>query len=124
MLLHIESWVHAVYIFLIQLFPQELAGFSKTLEMHNFPLPEEFDHIIHIRVVTQTQNVVIGYPCLLLWTCIIITNKSEQKTESKPNFSTNIKLSRTYIRNVFLIQKELHHYSTMIITYEALQLGL
>ena len=34
--------------------------------MDDLPLPQEFDHIIHIRIIRQPQNVVIGDPCLLL----------------------------------------------------------
>lgn len=65
--LQIYRWVHIVYIFCIQLFPEQLAGFPKTLEMHDLPLPKEFDHVVHIRVIAEPQDVVIGDPCFLLW---------------------------------------------------------
>ena len=34
--------------------------------MHDLPLPEEFDDIVHIRVVGKPENVVICHPGLLL----------------------------------------------------------
>ena len=34
--------------------------------MHNFPLPQEFNHVIHVWVVAEPQNVVIGDPGFLL----------------------------------------------------------
>ena len=65
--LDIEGRVHKVHILLIQLLPQQLHCLTKALEVHDLPLPEELDHVIHIRVIGQPQNVVIGDPCLLLW---------------------------------------------------------
>ena len=35
--------------------------------MNDLPLSEELDYIVHIRIITQAQDVVIGDPCLLLW---------------------------------------------------------
>ena len=64
--LHIHSGVHEIYVFLIQFFPQQLDGFTEPLEMHNFPFPQEFDDIVHIRVVGKPENVVICHPGLLL----------------------------------------------------------
>lgn len=65
--LHIKCRVHIVYIFLIELFPQQFDGFSEALEVDNLPLPEELDGIIDIRVIRKPQDVVIGDPSLLLW---------------------------------------------------------
>ena len=42
-----------IYILLIQLFPQKLNRLAESLEVDDLPFPEEFDHIIHIRVVTE-----------------------------------------------------------------------
>lgn len=63
---HIKSRIHKVYVLLIELFAQQLDSFTKTLEVHDLPLPKEFDYIIHIRVIRQPQNVVVGYACFLL----------------------------------------------------------
>ncbi len=65
--LHIKCRIHAVNILLIQLFAQKLDGFSKTLEVYNLPFPKEPDHIIHIRVIAEPEDVIIGHPGLLLW---------------------------------------------------------
>ena len=62
----IECRIHIVHIFLIQLLQQQLHGLSKTLEVNNLPLPQEFDHIVYIRVIGQPKNVVIGDSGLLL----------------------------------------------------------
>ena len=34
--------------------------------MDNLTLPEELDHIIHIRIVRQTQDIIVGHSGLLL----------------------------------------------------------
>ena len=65
--LQIDGRVHAVDIALIEFPPQQLDGLTKPLEVHDLPLPEKLDHIIHIRVVREPQDVVVGDPCLLLW---------------------------------------------------------
>lgn len=64
--LHIHCGIHIVHILLIQLFAQQLYGFAEPLEMHDLPFPQELDHIIHIRVVAEPKNVVIGDPRFLL----------------------------------------------------------
>ena len=40
--------------------------FAEALEVDDFPLAQELNHIVHIRIVTQPQNIVIGYAGLLL----------------------------------------------------------
>lgn len=41
--------------------------FTKALEVDNFALPQEADDVVHIRVVGETENVVVGESGLLLW---------------------------------------------------------
>ena len=65
--LQIDGRVHAVDISLIQLPAKKLDGLAEALEVDDLPLPEEFDDIVDIGIVTQPQNVVIGDPGLLLW---------------------------------------------------------
>ena len=72
-LLQIQSRIHIVHIFLVQLFPQELAGLTEPLEMDDFPFPEEPDHVIHIRVIAEPEDVVVGHPCFLLCCNLIRT---------------------------------------------------
>jgi hypothetical protein len=64
--LFVKSWIHAIDILLIQALSEKLHGFAKTLEVDNLPLPQEFDNIVHIWVVTKTQDIVIGDPGFLL----------------------------------------------------------
>jgi hypothetical protein len=35
--------------------------------MDDLPFPQETDHIVHIRVVGQAQNIIIGEAGFLLW---------------------------------------------------------
>ena len=65
-LLQILCRVHAVNIFLIQLLSKLLHGFSKSLEMYNFSLTEEFDNIVDIGIIGHTKDVIISDPGLLL----------------------------------------------------------
>ncbi len=67
LVLDIYGRVHIVNIFLVQLITQKLNGFSKALEMDNFPLPKEFNRVIHIGIIADAQDVIIGRPGFLLW---------------------------------------------------------
>ena len=64
--LHINCRIHKVYILPIQFLPQEFHGLAEPLEVDDFPLPEEANDIVDIRIVTDAQDVVIGHPCFLL----------------------------------------------------------
>lgn len=79
--LQIERGIHAINIFLVQLFPEELDAFSKALEVDYLPFPKKLYYISDIRVVDKAKDVVIGQPRLLLWcNCIsatFIRNSSE-----------------------------------------------
>ena len=81
--LHIERGIHIVNILLIQFFPEQLHGFSETLEMHDFPLPQELDHIIDIGIIRQSENVIVGDPSFLFWGVIINTTKKFRKFGNK-----------------------------------------
>ena len=56
---------------------------AEALEMNDFPFPEEFDHIVYIRIVAEPQNVVIGGPGLLLWHIGIKTTIIHRKIGNK-----------------------------------------
>ena len=47
-------------------FPSCTLCFAEALEMNDFPGPQEFDDIIDVRIVAETQNVVVGDTCFLL----------------------------------------------------------
>ena len=63
----IKSRVHMVYILSVQPLPEQLAGFAKALEMNDFPFPQELDHIVHIRIIAEPENIVISDSGFLLW---------------------------------------------------------
>lgn len=67
--LHINSRIHEVYILLIQFLPKKLHCLAETLEVDDLTLPEELDYIVYIRVIRQTQDVVVGHTGLL-FSCI------------------------------------------------------
>ena len=60
LLLHVKRGIHKVNIFLIQLLTKQLNGFAESLEMDDFPFPKELDHIIHIRIIAESENVIIS----------------------------------------------------------------
>ena len=70
---HIYRRIHEIYILFIQLVAQQLNCFAKTLEMNNFALSQELDDIIHIRVIGQTQNVIVSGSRFLLCCDLICT---------------------------------------------------
>ena len=65
--LHVKCWVHVVDVFLVELLTEQLNSLTKPLEMDDFTFPEELDDIVHIRIIAESQNIVIGDPCFLLW---------------------------------------------------------
>ena len=72
---HIYRRIHEIYILFIQLVAQQLNCFAKTLEMNNFALSQELDDIIHIRVIGQTQNVIVSGSRFLLCCDLICTTQ-------------------------------------------------
>ena len=34
--------------------------------MHNLPCPQELDSVVHIRVIGEAEDIVVGDACLLL----------------------------------------------------------
>lgn len=71
--LHIYCRIHEVNIPFIQLITQQLNCFAKTLEMDDFTLPQELDDIVYIRVIGQTQNVIVSGSRFLLCCYLICT---------------------------------------------------
>ena len=65
--LHIHRWIHIVYILLIQFFPKKLKGFTESLEVDDLTLAQEFDYVVHIRIIAQPKNVIVSDSCLLFW---------------------------------------------------------
>ena len=81
--LQIDGRVHGVDIALVQLPPQQVDGLAKPLEMDDLPFPEEFDDVVDVGIVGKSQNVVIGYSCLLLWHAAKLTTIKNTNFEDK-----------------------------------------
>ncbi len=64
--LFVKGGVGEVHIFLIHPLLGQRDSLTEALEVDNFPLPQEADHIVHVRVVGQAENVVVGKAGLLL----------------------------------------------------------
>ncbi len=41
--------------------------FTESLKVNDFPFPQEFDHIIYIRIIGEPQNIFIGDTGFLFW---------------------------------------------------------
>ena len=80
---HIEGRIHIIDVLLVQLFPEQLYSLSKTLEMHDFPLPQKLDHIVHIGIIRKPEDIIIGDTGFLLWGVIINTTKKFRKIGNK-----------------------------------------
>ena len=103
--LHIKCRVHIVYILFVQFFPQQFNGFAETLEMHDFPLPQELDHIVHIRIIGEPQNVVVSDSRFLFWHGKIIATKYILKFGNKRLISAILSSNSSYI-SVLLLRRQ------------------
>ena len=79
----VDGGVHGVDISLVQLPAQQLDGLAKPLEVDDLPLPQELDDIVHIRIIAEPENVVVGYSCLLLWHAAKLTTIKNTNFEDK-----------------------------------------
>ena len=55
--LFVEGRVHIVYILLVHFLLCLLDCFAESLEMHDLPLAQEADDVIHVRAVAETQAI-------------------------------------------------------------------
>ena len=62
----IEGWVADVEVFGVKVILRDAEGIAEALIMHDLALAEEFDHVVDVGVVRQTQDIVIGRARLLL----------------------------------------------------------
>ena len=67
--------------------------------MNNFPFPQEFDHIIHIRVIAEPQNVIVGCSGLLLWRSETLATIIHRNIGDKRLISTK---NKHYLHYTFL----------------------
>ena len=64
--LFVEGGVHIVDVLLVHLLPGQLQSLAEALEVHHFPGPQELDDVVHVRVVAEPQDVIVGGAGLLL----------------------------------------------------------
>ena len=50
-MLHVKGRIHGVHILLIQSLTKLLQRLTETLEVYNFTLTQELDHIIYIGII-------------------------------------------------------------------------
>ena len=62
----VKAGIEGIKVPAVQTFLEAAQGFTESLEMNDLPFPEEADGIAHIRLLHQTQNVVVGGAGFLL----------------------------------------------------------
>ena len=63
---HIKAWIKGIEVLCVKLFLNGAESFTKSLEMHDFTCPEEFNGICDFRYIPDNaQNVVIRAPGFL-----------------------------------------------------------
>ena len=62
----VKFWVKIIVVFSVQGILQVFQSFAKPLEMDDLPFTQKTDGRDHVRVVHQTQNIVIGGAGFLL----------------------------------------------------------
>ena len=67
----VEGGVGEIDVFGVHLVLAQPQTFAEALEVDDLPLPEEADDVVHVRVIGQAEDVVIGLPGLLLW-CVLV----------------------------------------------------
>ena len=63
----VKGWIKCVEIFGIQIFLNTAKSFSKALEVNDFPLPQELQHVVDVWIIADMQQVVVGGAGLLFW---------------------------------------------------------
>ena len=79
----VKAGVHKVEILLVHPFLGKAQTLAETLEVDDLPLPQELDDVVHIRVIAEPENVVVGYSCLLLWHAAKLTTIKNTNFEDK-----------------------------------------
>ena len=69
----VEGGVGEVDVFGVHALLAQAQALAKALEVDDLPLPQEADDVVHVRVVGQTEDVVIGDPGLLFCCAFVRT---------------------------------------------------
>ena len=68
----VEGRIHDIHVFLIHLLHSESQTLAKALVMDNLPLPQITDHVCHIRIVAEAQDIIVGDSGFLLGSQIFV----------------------------------------------------
>ena len=63
----INLWIVCVEVLRISLILNAAQTFPETLEMYDLTHSQETDRISNFRILDNTQNVIVGQTCFLLW---------------------------------------------------------
>ena len=63
----VKGGVGKIDVFGIHLLLTQPQALAKALEVDDLPLPQEADDVVHIGIIAETQNVIVGDPGLLFW---------------------------------------------------------
>ena len=66
-LLHIEFRIDCVEVFGVKVILNDSQPFAEALIVHDFALTQEADWVQDIRVVAETDDVIVGRAGFLLW---------------------------------------------------------
>ena len=105
--LPIECRIVGIEVLRVQIVLGDAEGIGKPLVMHDLPLTQEFDGLLHIGIVAETENVVVGDTRFLLWCNHIRTNFSEIPM----NFYGNIPCSGDSLADRYVINQRFHDFA-------------
>jgi len=71
--------VHMIDIFFVQALTQLFHRLAEALEMHDLTSTQEFDYIVHIGIIGQAQDIIVGRASFLLCcNCVRTTGPKNQ----------------------------------------------
>ena len=78
----VEGGIKGIKVFAVQIVLKHAKGFSESLEMDNFPLPQKTDGVADLRILDKAEDVVIGGTGFLFWyNCVFSTKSQKNKNE-------------------------------------------
>jgi len=103
----VEGRIGEINILGIHLFFAKTQALAKALEMDDFPLTQETDDVVHVRIIAEPKNVVIGFSGLLLCCMIECTTLSEPPMDR----DWDIPGSRDPFFHQNMVNQKIHHFS-------------
>lgn len=63
----VKGWVGKIDIFRVHLLFAQPQALAKALEVDDLPLPQEADDVVHVRIIAETQDVIVCDAGFLFW---------------------------------------------------------